>query len=41
MHLEFVVTVGKRGYVDGVVEVSRGFAVDGYDGKISKIASAV
>ncbi len=41
MDLKFVVTVGERGYVDGVVKIARGFAVDRDDGKISKIAPAV
>jgi hypothetical protein len=32
--------VGQRRHVDGVVEIARGFTVDGDDGKIAEIAAA-
>src|SRR5580700_4011252 len=40
VYLKLEVAVRQRGDAHGVVEVSRGFSVDGNDGQIAKIAAA-
>ncbi len=39
VHLQLEVAVRQRADVDGVVEIARGFAVDGDDGQIAEIAA--
>ena len=39
--LQLEIVVGKQADVDGIVEVTGGFAVDGYDGQIAEVAAAL
>src|ERR1700733_8711396 len=40
MYLKLEVPIGQRGHADGVVEIARGFAVNGDDGELAEIAAS-
>ena len=39
MHLQFVIAIGKAFDADGIVEVARGFAINGDDRQMPEVAS--